>query len=182
MNDNTSLDILPGNWARLKLVPLARGELNIYCKYPTGSTDLLLTNYVEKGRSNKTCYQAGLEGDYEVWYTVDRANSNFVLLHVIGGLVKKRAKAAPSKGYFGSAPSSGSSYYASSSPAIGLSPGGAKDINSFRDNIRNDYLPLPTDTTYELLLLLLRHRPGPGMQEVLQSIQQGSYIPYRLEL
>ena len=72
MNDNTSLDILPGNWARLKLVPLAREELNIYCKYPTGSTDLLLTNYVEKVWSYKTCYQAGLEGDYEVLYTVDR--------------------------------------------------------------------------------------------------------------
>jgi len=32
---------------------------------------------------------------------------------------------------------------------IGLSTGGAKDINNFRDNIRNNYLPLPTDITYE---------------------------------
>ena len=32
---------------------------------------------------------------------------------------------------------------------IGLSTGGAKDIASFRENIRNDYLPLPTDVTYE---------------------------------
>lgn len=40
-----------------------------------------------------------------------------------------------------------------SSPAntntIGLSTGGAKDINNFRDNIRNNYLPLPTSITYE---------------------------------
>ncbi len=32
---------------------------------------------------------------------------------------------------------------------IGLAVGGAKDINNFRENIRNDYLPLPTDVTYE---------------------------------
>ncbi len=39
---------------------------------------------------------------------------------------------------------------AGSSPdVIGLSAGGAKDINNFRENIINDYLPLPTDITYE---------------------------------
>jgi Ca-activated chloride channel homolog len=32
---------------------------------------------------------------------------------------------------------------------IGLATGGAKDINNFRENIRNGYLPLPTDITYE---------------------------------
>ncbi|MFC2068387.1 VWA domain-containing protein [Chloroflexota bacterium] len=32
---------------------------------------------------------------------------------------------------------------------FGLATGGAKDINNFRENIRNDYLPLPTDVTYE---------------------------------
>ena len=32
---------------------------------------------------------------------------------------------------------------------IGLSVGGAKDINSFRENIKNGYLPLPSDVTYE---------------------------------
>ena len=38
----------------------------------------------------------------------------------------------------------------SSSPSqIGLATGGAKDINSFRENIKNDYLPLLTDITYE---------------------------------
>jgi Ca-activated chloride channel homolog len=35
------------------------------------------------------------------------------------------------------------------SGAIGLSTGGAKDIQNFRENIRNSYLPLPTDVTYE---------------------------------
>jgi Ca-activated chloride channel family protein len=32
---------------------------------------------------------------------------------------------------------------------IGYSTGGAKDINNFRDNIDNDYLPISSDITYE---------------------------------
>ena len=32
---------------------------------------------------------------------------------------------------------------------LGLSTGGAKDVNNFRENIRNNFLPLPTDITYE---------------------------------
>ena len=35
------------------------------------------------------------------------------------------------------------------SDTLGFSVGGAKDINSFRENINNDFLPLPTDITYE---------------------------------
>jgi Ca-activated chloride channel homolog len=35
------------------------------------------------------------------------------------------------------------------SPTIGFSVGGAKDINNFRENIKNNYLPLPTDVSYE---------------------------------
>jgi Ca-activated chloride channel family protein len=36
-----------------------------------------------------------------------------------------------------------------SESALGLSVGGAKDVNNFRENINNGYLPLPTDITYE---------------------------------
>jgi Ca-activated chloride channel homolog len=36
-----------------------------------------------------------------------------------------------------------------SSNTIGLAAGGAKDIANFRENIRNNYLPQPTDVTYE---------------------------------
>jgi Ca-activated chloride channel family protein len=32
---------------------------------------------------------------------------------------------------------------------IGLAVGGAKDVGNFRENIQNDYLPLPSDITYE---------------------------------
>jgi Ca-activated chloride channel homolog len=38
---------------------------------------------------------------------------------------------------------------APTSGTIGLAAGGAKDIANFRENIRNRYLPLPTDVTYE---------------------------------
>jgi len=37
----------------------------------------------------------------------------------------------------------------SKSADLGFSVGGAKDINNFRQNIARDYLPLPTDITYE---------------------------------
>ena len=32
---------------------------------------------------------------------------------------------------------------------MGFSVGGAKDIANFRENIKQGYLPLPTDITYE---------------------------------
>ena len=33
--------------------------------------------------------------------------------------------------------------------SLGLSVGGAKDVNNFRENIENDYFPLQSDITYE---------------------------------
>jgi Ca-activated chloride channel family protein len=45
--------------------------------------------------------------------------------------------------------SSSSSAYSTVQNTIGLSTGGAKDVNNFRDNIHNDYLPLPTSISYE---------------------------------
>ncbi|MFW6272594.1 MAG: S-layer homology domain-containing protein [bacterium] len=38
---------------------------------------------------------------------------------------------------------------ATENDTIGYSVGGAKDVNNFRENIKNDYLPLSTDLTYE---------------------------------
>lgn len=38
---------------------------------------------------------------------------------------------------------------ASSPESMGFSVGGAKDVENFRENIENDYLPLPSDMTYE---------------------------------
>jgi Ca-activated chloride channel family protein len=149
-HSNISLDIPTGTWARLKLSPSASGKLEVYCRYPTGSTDLLLNGSVIKGHSYGAWYQAELEGDYEVWYTLAGAKSNSVSFHVIEGAAMEYsaapAAAAPAMAYSGSG---GIARSAAPSPTIGLSAGGAKDINSFRDNIKNDYLPLPTDITYE---------------------------------
>lgn len=50
------------------------------------------------------------------------------------------APTPPSEGWSGTSPSDAS---------IGLAAGGAKDINNFRENIANGYLPLPSDVTYE---------------------------------
>jgi hypothetical protein len=37
----------------------------------------------------------------------------------------------------------------SKAPVIGFSVGGAKDVNNFRENIQNNYLPVITDLSYE---------------------------------
>lgn len=50
---------------------------------------------------------------------------------------------------FSTATSVPTSVGVASESAIGFSTGGAKDVNNFRANIKNNYLPLPTDITYE---------------------------------
>ena len=163
----TSLDIPTGGWAQLRLMPKASGEMQFFCLYPTGSVATILNTYVQKGKSYTTWYQAGLEGDYELWFTVDKtaAKSNSVKFLVQesevadesapmmarsgGGMVTGAGGVSKA---FGSAPLMAvtmPSPAAAASPSIGFSAGGAKDINSFRENILQDYLPLPSDVTYE---------------------------------
>ncbi|MDY6777103.1 MAG: VWA domain-containing protein, partial [Candidatus Nanohaloarchaea archaeon] len=43
---------------------------------------------------------------------------------------------------------------------LGYAAGGAKDINNFRDNVKNDYLPIPTDITYEGIFYNYYFRQG----------------------
>ena len=45
--------------------------------------------------------------------------------------------------------SSPQAFKSKSNNSIGFSVGGAKDINNFRENITNNFLPLATDITYE---------------------------------
>ena len=73
----TSLEIPSGNWARLRLMPEASGELQLFCLYPTGSVATILNASVQKGKSYTAWYQAGLEGDYELWFTVDECQEQF---------------------------------------------------------------------------------------------------------
>jgi Ca-activated chloride channel family protein len=162
-NSNTFLDIPMGTWARMRLIPSASGELEVYCRYPTGSTDVLLNGSVKKGHSYGAWYLAELEGDYEVWYTLDGSKSNSVQFHVSESSSMNYSMAAPTAApamaYSGSG---GIAKSVAASPSIGLSAGGAKDINSFRDNIKNNYLPLPTDITYEGLFYDYYFDTGQG--------------------
>lgn len=60
------------------------------------------------------------------------------------------------------------------SSSLGLSVGGSKDINNFRENIANDFLPLPTDITYEGLFYDYLFDIGAG--ESCQELFCPSYI------
>jgi Ca-activated chloride channel family protein len=56
---------------------------------------------------------------------------------------------------------------------IGLATGGAKDINNFRQNINSNYLPLPTDITYEGLFY--DYYFDTGLQEPTDKLFAPSY-------
>jgi Ca-activated chloride channel family protein len=163
----TTLDIPSGTWAQLQVMPPASGELQLFCLYPTGSVAQVQSATVEKGKSYTAWQQAGLEGDYELWFTVGEAKSNSVKLLVkeaevadesapmagasgmgSGGAISKAISSAPLLSY-SAAPAAAPAMAASPSPSIGFSAGGAKDISNFRENILQDYLPLPSDVTYE---------------------------------
>lgn len=56
---------------------------------------------------------------------------------------------------------------------IGFSVGGAKDINNLRENIKNNFLPIPTDVTYEGLFY--DYLFDTGIQEQCQKLFCPSY-------
>jgi Ca-activated chloride channel homolog len=163
LQSRTTLDIPSGTWAQLRLMPPSSGELQLFCLYPSGSVAQMLSATVEKGKSYTTWQQAGMEGDYELWFTVGEAKSNSVkfLVHEAevayenatmassrgmgsGGGLSKAISSTPQMSY-----SAAPAMAAAPSPSIGFSAGGAKDISNFRENILQDYLPLPSDVTYE---------------------------------
>jgi len=151
----TSLEMPSGSWTRLRLIPEAGGDLKLFCLYPTGTIAVVLNASVKEDRSYSTWIEAGLEGEYELWFVVDEAKSNSVKIRVLeaesmesapmagSGILSKALGGGPSISY-STAPAA-----AAAGPSIGLSAGGAKDISSFRENINNSYLPLPSDLTYE---------------------------------
>lgn len=73
--------------------------------------------------------------------------------------------------YFGTASSIAPS--AQRDTSIGLSVGGAKDVNNFRENLKNGFLPLPTDVTYEGLFY--DYTFDTGIQEPCQKLFCPSY-------
>jgi Ca-activated chloride channel homolog len=133
----TSLEMPSGSWAKLELQPEADGNLRLLCRYPTGSTDNIFSDHVEKTYIYILWHQSEAEGNYEMWYTLDGYESNAVTLHVIRGQEKMAMPPSSPVGSFAPARS------------IGFSAGGAKDISNFRENIKKGFLPLPTDVTFE---------------------------------
>ena len=153
----TTLEMPSGSWAQMRLIPEAGGDLKLFCLYPTGTVAVVLNASVKEDRSYSTWIEAELEGDYELWFVVDGAKSNSVKIRVLeaealeegapmagSGILSKALGGRPSISY-STAPVAAAPAEAS----IGLSAGGAKDISSFRENINNSYLPLPSDLTYE---------------------------------
>ncbi len=152
----TSLEMPSGSWARMRLTPKGGGDLKLFCLYPTGTVAAVLNSSVEESRSYTTWIEAGLKGDYELWFVVNGEKSNSVKIRVLeaeaiedaapiagSGILSKALGGGPALSY-SAAPAA-----AAAGPSIGLSAGGAKDISSFRENINQSYLPLPSDLTYE---------------------------------
>lgn len=154
----TTLEIPMGAWAKVMIAPSESGELKLYCRYPTGTAYLLIAGEVEAGHGYGAWYQAEWVGDYEVWYTLDEAESDTVLFEVQEGWITVEGMAAPGMAKSGGSGASGVGSPAmysvpaplpSSSASVGFAVGGAKDIENFRENIEQGYMPLPTDVTYE---------------------------------
>ena len=152
-----SLEMPSGSLVRIRLTPGASGDLELFCLYPTGSVAGILNGSVEKDRSYSTWMQAELQGDYELWFVVNGARSNSAKIRVLeaesmeegapmagSGILSKALGRGPSLSY-SAAPAAA----AGAGPSIGLSAGGAKDVSSFRENINQSYLPLPSDVAYE---------------------------------
>jgi Ca-activated chloride channel family protein len=180
----TSLEIPMGAWARLMLAPSESVELRLYCRYPTETAYQLLEEEVEAGRGYTAWYQAEWPGEYEVWYSLDGAESETVRFDVGEELIvfEEAVTAAPkSFGIGGSGVGAPvmQSYVATPAPAspgsIGLAVGGAKDIENFRENIEQDYMPLTTDVTYEGLFY--DYYFDTGQLEACEKLFCPSYSP-----
>ncbi|MGB7571357.1 MAG: VWA domain-containing protein [Methanothrix sp.] len=149
-----SLEMPSGSLVRIRLTPAASGDLELFCLYPTGSVAGILNGSVEKDRSYTTWMQAELQGDYELWFVVNGARSNSVKIRVLEAEAMQDSMAGPT-GMLSGVRAPALSYSmspaaaAGAGPSIGLSAGGAKDVSSFRENINQSYLPLPSDVTYE---------------------------------
>jgi Ca-activated chloride channel family protein len=167
----TSLEMPSGSWARMRLTPKASGDLELFCLYPTGTVAIVLNASVKEDRSYSTWIEAGLVGEYELWFAVDGARSNTVKIRVLeaesieegapvagSGILSKALGRGPSLSY------STTPAATAAGPSIGLSAGGAKDISSFRENINQSYLPLPSDLTYEGLFYDYYFETGAALE------------------
>lgn len=143
-----------GSSARVMIAPSQSGELQLYCRYPTGTKYLLLSEEVDADYVYSAWYQAEWMGIYEVWYVLNGTESEKVRFEVVEGWFAK-AGISTFGGLGGVVWGAEKSIMYSVAPAptagspIGLAVGGAKDVENFRANIEEGYMPLPTDVTCE---------------------------------
>ena len=149
----TALEIPMGAWARLMIAPSSEGDLELLIRYPTGTVQKMLAGSVETGWIFSSWLQAEWPGKYLIWFSLDGEESEPVQLDVQEELIvfEGAGPAAPGSYAAGGPGLGGPAMNAApaASPSIGFAVGGAKDIENFRENIIRDYLPLPTDVTYE---------------------------------
>jgi len=149
----TALEIPMGAWARLMIAPSSEGDLELLIRYPTGTVQKMLAGSVETGWIYSSWLQAEWPGKYLIWFSLDGEESEPVQLDVQEELIvfEGAGPAAPGSYAAGGPGLGGPAMNAApaASPSIGFAVGGAKDIENFRENIIRDYLPLPTDVTYE---------------------------------
>ena len=151
----TSLEIPMGVWGRVMISPSEAGELSLFCRYPTGTVDQISEGYVEAGRVYSAWYLAEWPGKYEVWYELGGNESEKVGFKVQAEAFEEEVVAFPPPrrvsggNLFAEASVEEAVFEAAPAPSIGLAVGGAKDIDNFRENIDQGYMPLPTDVTIE---------------------------------
>ncbi len=151
----TSLEIPMGVWGRVMISPSETGELSLFCRYPTGTVDKISEGYVEAGRVYSAWYLAEWPGKYEVWYELGGNESEKVGFKVQAEAFEEEVVAFPPPrrvsggNLFAEASVEEAVFEAAPAPSIGLAVGGAKDIDNFRENIDQGYMPLPTDVTIE---------------------------------
>ena len=160
----TALEIPMGAWARLMIAPSSEGDLELLIRYPTGTVQKMLAGSVETGWIFSSWLQAEWPGKYLIWFSLDGEESEPVQLDVQEELIvfEGAGPAAPGSYAAGGPGLGGPAMNAApaASPSIGFAVGGAKDIENFRENIELDYLPLPTDVTYEGLFYDYRFETG----------------------
>ena len=78
-------------------------------------------------------------------YKADTSNTNSIKTSITSGLLNSTGSYNPSINTNIAADAVSESF---SDSTLGLSTGGAKNINNFRENIKNGYFPISTDITY----------------------------------
>ena len=127
------------------LVLIIRNNGNPACVKEDHSFRLLQSGWAEKIIPKKESTSPNLQAEPDTWVDQDYGLDERLLPQGSGASFSSRSGA--------------------SSKSLGFAVGGAQDINNFRKNIENDFLPLHTDITYEGLFYDYYFDTGSKTQE-----------------